>query len=194
MLTGTDPLEEVIIHLIVNGPNGSGGNQYGQIQAVLTSPSGTESLLLLANPMADSIFNGSTYKGVAMDVELTSNAFWGEDPTGEWKLTLSHPYPQAGPFDNRYNWTGFEVTTRHGELIPATSCAGHPADFNGDCMVDEADINFLLSCFTGPEGSVSGACQAADINNDGIVDMVDFAILQRCLAPEPALLDPNCVD
>jgi len=33
-----------------------------------------------------------------------------------------------------------------------------------------------------------------DINNDGVIDMVDFAILQRCLVPESALLNPNCAN
>jgi len=90
--------------------------------------------------------------------------------------------------------TSTNATVNCGNYWGADFQGRHPADFNGDNVVDGADISFLLSCFTGPEGSVTNNCQATDLNNDSVVDMEDFAILQRCLAPTPELLDPDCVD
>ena len=79
-------------------------------------------------------------------------------------------------------------------LARVAGCIHHPADFDSSCAVDATDVVFMLSCFTGPEGSVSQTCQAADLNNDGAVDMADFAILQRCLASDMGLLDFDCVN
>lgn len=115
-MNDTGSLEEVCLRLLFPGDYFS-GTSYGQLQVELFSPSGTRSLLSFANPLADSIYNPSTHRPVPLDWIFTSNAFWGESPLGQWSVRVSHPLPSNGTYDTEYNWTGFELTTRSGELI-----------------------------------------------------------------------------
>ena len=48
-------------------------------------------------------------------------------------------------------------------------------DFDGNGMVDLADVAWFQRCFTGPDGGpVDAACTCGDAANDGDIDLVDF--------------------
>ena len=84
----------------------------------------------------------------------------------------------------------------------------HPADFNGDGFVDEADFAIFEACFTGPAvpydpNDLPPGCTlvpdgegfiAADFDRDGDVDHSDFGIFQRCFSGEGNPPDPNCAN
>ncbi len=76
----------------------------GDLEAVLTSPAGTTSRLMSRN-LADS-FN---------DIEWTfvTNAFWGEDPVGEWALAVEDFF-----LGDVGLWQSFAVTAKTGHLVP----------------------------------------------------------------------------
>ncbi len=119
-----DPLEEVLVRLTINefdqwwklGPHWY-GRYYGKLQLELTSPSGTHSLLAFENPNAFR-FDSFDSTNQSFDWTFTSNAFWGEDPSGDWIVALSHPLPSSGSFDSQYRWDSFELITRSGSLVP----------------------------------------------------------------------------
>jgi probable HAF family extracellular repeat protein len=47
-------------------------------------------------------------------------------------------------------------------------------DFDGDGDTDLADLRVLVSCFTGPDGRVTGACKDCDIDRNASVDLADL--------------------
>ena len=55
----------------------------GELEMVLTSPGRTESKLLYPRVM-------DTYAGFQnyTNLQVTSLAYWGEEPTGDWKITI----------------------------------------------------------------------------------------------------------
>ena len=53
---------------------------------------------------------------------------------------------------------------------PETGVPPCPADYNGDGVVDTADLGILISAFGTANGHV-------DLNGDGIVDTADLGIL-----------------
>jgi subtilisin family serine protease len=91
------PLEELLVTLDITHP------QRGELEAIVRSPSGTDSRLMLA-----------ALDDTASDLAWTflSNQFWGEDGQGEWTLTVRDV--QAGRVGT---WNSFAVTSRHGFLI-----------------------------------------------------------------------------
>lgn len=99
VIEGQAPLEEMLVMLDVR----SGNEQ--ELQATLTSPSGTSSRLMRRTDRGggsrDTV--GWTY---------ASNAFWGEDPSGEWTLTVEDWYY----LDTNY-WRSFSATALMGRLI-----------------------------------------------------------------------------
>lgn len=90
-------LEEMLIELEVQH------SYIGDLQANLTSPSGTTSRLMLRD-----VSNNSD----DLSWSFTSNAFWGEDPTGDWSLTLEDWYTK-----DRGLWKGFTATAVTGALV-----------------------------------------------------------------------------
>ena len=76
-LTGTTPLEEVEVYLDIEH------SWRGDIEAILTSPQGTTSQLMINNP-ADSWDD--------IDWTFVTNAFWGEVPQGQWELNVRDVY------------------------------------------------------------------------------------------------------
>jgi subtilisin family serine protease len=91
------PLEELLVTLDIAHP------RRGELEAILRSPSGTDSRLMLA-----------ALDDTASNIAWTflSNQFWGEDGQGEWTLTVRDI--QAGRVGT---WNSFSVTSRHGFLI-----------------------------------------------------------------------------
>lgn len=80
-------------------------------------------------------------------------------------------------------WELTQDTTDHTSLLTAiadTALQALPPDFNGDRIVDLADLNLFLSrwfrvdCF-----GVNGWCSAADRNQSGAVDLDDLALFSR---------------
>jgi subtilisin-like proprotein convertase family protein len=94
----TTPLEEVLVSLSIQHTS------RGNLEAYLTSPSGTTNRLMIRN---------STDSSNNINWQFTSNAFWGEDPFGTWSLKLEDV--AAGETGT---WTNWSMQLRMGELIP----------------------------------------------------------------------------
>ena len=83
-----------------------------------------------------------------------------------------------------------------------------PADLDGDCDVDTADLEVFIDCATGASvaygpGDLPATCRlpldaqdliAADLDQDHDVDQTDFAVIQRCLSGENNPADTNCAN
>ncbi|CAN5477900.1 hypothetical protein BH11ARM2_BH11ARM2_24690 [soil metagenome] len=94
----TAPMEEAIVTVNLTHTH------QGDIQVYLTSPSGYRSRLLVRNASDTSSMSRSSWTAV-------SNAFWGENPKGTWKITVTDGY--AGSFGT---FNSFRVQTRNGSL------------------------------------------------------------------------------
>jgi subtilisin-like proprotein convertase family protein len=103
---GTKMLEDVEVRLSVSHP------WRGQVEAYLTSPSGTTSRLMYQNP-ADSFNN--------INWTFLTNAFWGENPTGRWTLNVRDIIGtnSFGSFNG--TWNNFSIRARTGTLVPEPS-------------------------------------------------------------------------
>ena len=112
---------------------------------------------------------------------------------GTWYLHV-RGYNSAGAANGTYDYA-------------ITSGAGIAPDLNGDCAVDQLDMQIFRACMTGegvaydPDDLAAGCTLThdggnfigADFNRDGDVDQSDFGVLQRCISgAEP--VDPNCVN
>ncbi len=75
-----------------------------------------------------------------------------------------------------------------------TPCDFHPADFDGDCDVDQGDFSLFEECASGPAVPVGPDCGAFDLDADTDVDQSDFGIFQRCYSGESNPANPNCAD
>lgn len=76
----------------------------GDLQATLISPSGMSSRLMYRN--ISDWFGDISWAFV-------TNAFWGEDPVGEWTLTVEDWYSGDTGI-----WDSFAISARKGSLIP----------------------------------------------------------------------------
>ncbi len=96
----TAPLEEVLVTLNITH------TFRGDVEAFLTSARGTTCrLFAAANDSSNDI-----------DWTFVTNAFWGEDPSGEWSLKVRDV---LGQFVG--TWNSFAVTVRMGQLILDTT-------------------------------------------------------------------------
>jgi subtilisin-like proprotein convertase family protein len=93
------PLEEVEIFLDIQH------SFRGDVETYVTSPRGTTSRLFIRN---------GTDEGSNINWWFTSNAYWGEDPSGTWTITVHDFFPQ-----DTGTWNSFRARVRMGELIPA---------------------------------------------------------------------------
>lgn len=66
------------------------------------------------------------------------------------------------------------------------------ADLDGDCDVDQDDLDLFIACSSGPQISPVPGCESSDLDHDGDVDQSDFGIFQRCFGGEDIPLDPDC--
>ncbi len=92
-------LEEVEVHLNVTH------TWRGDLEAFLRSPSGTSSRLMIDN-VADSFD--------LIDWTFVTNAFWGEQAAGQWRLEIIDTFPGA----DDGTWNSFSALARTGELVP----------------------------------------------------------------------------
>ncbi len=102
--------------------------------------------------------------------------------------------------------TGTDPTLPLALPISALLDAGHPADLNGDGLVDAGDFAIFAACMTGASvpydsHNLSPGCSltvdlagliAADLDRDGDVDQSDFGRFQRCLSGPDQPADLNC--
>lgn len=98
-------LEEVLVHMNIQDP---WFVDMGKLQAILESPTGTESILIY--PELSEI----AYSQI-LDWSFMSNAFWGEESGGTWTLTLQNA---DSAYAGETVWNSFDVTARYGDLIP----------------------------------------------------------------------------
>jgi hypothetical protein len=77
-------------------------------------------------------------------------------------------------------------------VIP--ECPAVPADYDGDCDVDEGDYTRFEACASGPDVSYAGECDDRDFDADGDTDEDDFGVFQRCISGENVPADPNCAE
>jgi hypothetical protein len=95
----------------------------------------------------------------------------------------NHPQPMAGG--------GYTLTSGFW-VIP--ECPAIPADYDGDCDVDQADHRAFEACASGSGYAYAGDCDDRDFDHDADVDQSDFAAFQRCYSGSDVPADPNCVD
>lgn len=107
-ISSTKKLEEVLVYLKITHP------AIGDVEAYLTSPSGTKSRLMFRS--------GSEYHA-DLDWTFCTNAFWGENPSGTWTIEVRDVLAADSG-----TWNQYQVTTRHGELV-AASGSGDQAQF-----------------------------------------------------------------
>ncbi|MCX6344042.1 MAG: S8 family serine peptidase [Armatimonadetes bacterium] len=98
-IASTTPLEEVLVTLNITH------TWRGDLEAVLTSPSGTTSRLMR------SYANDS---GANINWTFSTNAFWGENPAGTWTLKVL----DTSDYDTG-TWNSYSATLRMGSLNPA---------------------------------------------------------------------------
>lgn len=114
-MTGTSPLEELRVAIKATHP------RRGDLEAFLTSPSGTTSRLFIRSA---SDFESD------LDWTFTSNAFWGEIPAGTWTLRiLDTQEGEEGTLES------YQVVARMGEpidpnlpLAPSELAADEPTE------------------------------------------------------------------
>ena len=92
----------------------------GLLEVFLTSPAGTNSVILPLRHIDDSSFP-------IIDWTLMSIHFWGEDPRGTWKLTV-----------NNYNWQGKAIVIvdevmLHGVKSPPQAVSTIPSTCSLEC-------------------------------------------------------------
>jgi len=110
-IVNTNPLEEIRVTLSFTHPHS------GHLEASLTSPSGTQSRLM-KYASGDNTIN--------LDWTYTTNAFWGENPSGTWTLSV-----RDAIVGNSGYWNSFSVTMRMGNLVPRSGPPGfafHPVE------------------------------------------------------------------
>lgn len=150
-LAGTTPLEDLQVALDVTH------GYVGDLEAYLVSPSGTRSRLF-ARAGSDSHEN--------LQWTFTTNAFWGEIPTGTWKLEV-HDFwtPDAGTL-NSFTVTAHAGTISFDDALPVSVTGPTTIIANRDTTakvvfkntgsstwkINSASDYFFLRTF-GPEGN-----------------------------------------
>ncbi|MBI4581673.1 MAG: hypothetical protein HY718_18400, partial [Planctomycetes bacterium] len=148
-------------------------------------------------------FNRLTGSVSGAGVTVTNVTYAG--PTSAQITVAIAAEAAGGPRDiTLINPDGQTATAVGGLTVIALS----PADFNGDCHVDVADLLILAACGSGPAlpydiGSLPAGCDVApdgfgaigpDLDGDGDVDHVDFARFQRCISGPDLFAAPACLN
>ncbi|HTE19513.1 MAG TPA: S8 family serine peptidase, partial [Armatimonadota bacterium] len=146
-LTSTTPLEEVLVGLNVT-------HAYrGDVEAYLTSPSGTTSRLMIVSG-GDSDLN--------LDWTFSANAFWGENPAGTWTLRVR----DQGATDAG-TWNAFAVTARMGELASLPPVLQDTAVTVADVSGATGQTVSLTARLQSTTGSVALAGRTLSVSIDG---------------------------
>jgi len=135
----SDPVKIETVEVVLNASHLS----RGQLRLVLTSPSGTQSIL--AEPRADTGDNYSNWS-------FTSKHFWDEEAAGTWTLTVTDTV--SGTSGTWNNWALNIYGTQQGQGIYGTAFE----DSNGSGNRD------------GGEPGLGGITVFLDSNNNGIFD------------------------
>ncbi len=122
----------------------------GDLEIVLTSPGGTQSVLATA-PRADAQDNLSNYT-------FTSRRHWDEAAGGAWTLKIADR--RAG---EQATWVSWSLN------VYGSPCR---ADVDGSGFVDLNDFNAFVTLF-------QAGTQAADFDGSGFVDIEDFDAFVR---------------
>ena len=101
-LNSTSPLEELEVRLDI------GHSFRGDLQAFLTSPQGTRSRLFIRH--------GDDSGSTGIGWWFTSNAYWGENPAGQWSLTVEDAFER-----DVGTWNTYQVRARMGDLVPVNT-------------------------------------------------------------------------
>lgn len=64
------------------------------------------------------------------------------------------------------------------EPTRVTIALAEVGDCTYDCRVDADDLEFVLSCWSGPDELISEHCRCGDADDDWDVDLADFAVVQ----------------
>jgi len=153
-ITDTNPLESIELDItLADGPH------WGNYDIFLTSPLGTTSQLAYNEVHAPGSFELTAW-------EFSSAQFWGENPSGQWTISIQDLVEENSSTWESYEFTGYAALT-----MPEWLTRG---DTDGDHDVDAIDYSNLLAQFGCSPGDDS-----ADFNNDGIVDLSDFTILRE---------------
>lgn len=122
--TTTVPLEEVEVTLDITH------TFRGDLEAYLTSPSGTKSRLMRRSNV-DGVDN--------INWTFTSNAFWGENPSGTWTLEVADAFLQ-----DTGTWNSFAINLRQGALVPHFPAAIAPGSVVGGSSPNEASFEISM--------------------------------------------------
>ncbi|MFH1067068.1 MAG: autotransporter domain-containing protein [bacterium] len=126
----TQPLESVEIHLNISH------TFRGDLQVVLTSPSGMVSRLTSPAP-----YTGDPSPSAGIDWTFLSNAFWGESGLGTWTLTVSDLYAL-----DTGTWNNYQVIVNEGKMALLTSGANTiSTDIRAESLsVGKSDATFNI--------------------------------------------------
>ena len=127
----------------------------GDLEILLTGPSGTESVLALQRP--------TDTQDDYVDYIFTSFRHWDEESGGDWTVKIADHAP-----GDLATWIDYRLVF-HGTPV----CPGD-LDENGE--IDVWDLMELLSAYHTCEGDASFK-PAADINNDGCIAIYDLGHL-----------------
>ncbi len=78
----------------------------------------------------------------------------------------------TGIIDGEFAFHPFE--TIHPAKIVIGMASGGNGDFNGDRLVNLADVQRFQRCFSSADIILESGCQAGDIDNDGDIDLSDY--------------------
>ncbi|KAI8488317.1 hypothetical protein Bbelb_339130 [Branchiostoma belcheri] len=115
----------------------------GHLEATLTSPMGTRSLMLRRREV--DIIPGPP----VVDQDFMSVQFWGENPTGTWTFQLRNYYPSTAGNGTLNKWTltlyGTETDPMGGNSLPATPGTTCVSDCSNASLVLPTPAATLLS-------------------------------------------------
>ena len=115
------------------------------------------------------------------------------NPSSGGSYTLSGTVGQSDARNHPDPMVGGEYKLAGGFwVIP--ECPSIPADYDGDCDVDQADYLLWETCASGPDVPYAGNCSDTDFDNDLDTDQEDLGVFQRCYSGENNPADPSCAD
>lgn len=109
---------------------------------------------------------------------------------GSYTLSGTVGQPDARNSPNSMAGGSYKLT---GGFWVIPECPAIPADYDGDCDVDQADYQAFEVCASGPGYNFAIDCDDRDLDSDGDVDQSDSAVFQRCFSGPDVPAEPSCV-